>query len=491
MDKKLEKYQKKIKNESIIKSIIFSLVIGFSVILLLSLIFFIAHTKQVLVTIILGVISAIAAGILIYIYKYKPTINSVAKRVDSLGLEERVITMVDFKDEEGFIYQKQREDANTKLETIDEKAIKLKLSKPLIVVLGVVMVLGLCSFALPKLPDSSSNNSTVIIPPPSSDTSTSIPEEEPPVLDEDAIIAELLQKLRDLINNSAVGQDFKDELLAIVDQLEIDIKSLDTLEEKIAAIDKAREDIKQKIEEELLRLSIGRCLKQNEITSELGNVILLASGDESKIPQVGVALNNILENLKNSENYEDDLNKLIEALTYAIDTATKEKNTALVEALTNFRDSLIGSEETVRLFRKLAGKDDIDEIFNQSNEEIQDALKKILEDFDPEQGNATDDVEDLGESLDQAIQDAKDQLDNLVSDEGKDDIDDSDEGNDNPPPTFDDGDIESDTVLDGKTQYLTVFDEYYAEIVDYLSNNEDIPDDVREIIEKYLEMIKA
>ena len=492
MDKKLEKYYKRLQKEAIIKSLIFGLIICFSVILILSIVFFAFQTKQILISIIIGFVSLIISSVLIYNYKYKPDLKQIAKRVDEMGLEERVITMVEFKDENGFIYKKQRENTEYELGKINDKDFKLKFSKPSFFVLGVVIVLGLSSFALPKLENS--NSSFGSLPPITSEppvTSEIIPDQE---LDEDKIIAELLEKLRELIANSAVGKDFKEELYAIVDQLEEDIKKLNTLTEKIEAISKAREEIKKKIEEELLRLSIGRCLKKFEITAELGNVIIMASSDESKIPQVGEALNRIKERLKNSNDYEQELNKLIAALDFAIETATKEKNTLLVEAIINFRNSLIG--ETARkkssIVLKILDVNNIDSVFDKTNEEIQEALKKNIDDTLPEQGESEKDVEDLGESIDQAFADAEDQLKDLKEEDNNSDDSSKEDGDGtNPPPTFDDGNLESDTVIDGETPYLNVYEEYYEEIMAYLSGNEDIPEDIREIIEKYLEMING
>ena len=69
---------------------------------------------------------------------------------------------------------------------------------------------------------------------------------------------------------------------------------------------------------------------------------------------------------------------------------------------------------------------------------------------------------------------------------------DPDEPSDQEPtdqPVFDTGNLDSETVIDGQTPYLDVFEEYYEEILEYLENNE-VPDDLREVIEKYLEMIK-
>ena len=59
----------------------------------------------------------------------------------------------------------------------------------------------------------------------------------------------------------------------------------------------------------------------------------------------------------------------------------------------------------------------------------------------------------------------------------------------NPPVIFDDDELKSDAVIDGNTPYLDIYEEYYNEIMDYLAGN-DIPDEIREIVEAYLNAIK-
>ena len=424
-----------------------------------------------------------------------------ARRVDSLGLDERAITMVEFLDKEEFIYKKQREDTIEKLDTISEKSLKMRLSKPALIILGVAMILALSSFALPNLSSetSSSNNasvpSSVEVPPSQTDDSTS-------ELTEEEIIQQLLEKLRELIEKSAVDREFKDQLYAVVDKLEVDLKSLSTLEEKINLIETTREEIQKMIEEELLRLSVGRCLKQYDITRELGSAILAATADESKLEQVAIALENIKTKLKISENYEEDLETLIEALNEAINTATKEENEALIQALSNFRDQLVASPQSKKHIRKLE-KEDLDIVFEDASNEIQDALKKSPDDTEEKQGDASQDTEDLGKDLDDALQDAQDKLTDLnqkKDDDGNEDDDNNEDsgntsggedGGDNPPPKFDEGDIDSDTVIDGNTPYLDVFDSSREEIEEYLAEHEDLPEDVRKAIEAYLEMLKV
>ncbi|MCH5180875.1 MAG: hypothetical protein J1F32_06655 [Erysipelotrichales bacterium] len=521
---KLEKYLRKLKKEGIIKSIIFGLIITFSTITLFSLIFFIAHTKQVLITILLGILSCIAASIIVYNLKYKPTIKTTAKRVDELGLDERVVTMVDYLDKDEYIYQKQREDAIEKLDSVSEKSLKTRLSKPALVLLGVVMVLGLCSFALPNLNSGSTSENPSL---PSSTLPPSIPDDS--TLDEDDIIEELLKKLRVFIEKSAVDREFKDQLHVIVDQLEVELKQLETIDEKIDAIERTRKEIEKLIEEEKLRVSIGRSLMQSELTEELGNAILAAIADEDKIPDVAIAMINLKEKLRNSENYEEDLQELIDALTLAIETASKEKNEALVEAIKYFRDGLLNDSKQSLSIKKVKRleKNDLDDIFDSASDEIQRALEKIHEDKESHQGDGSehesqqgddDALDDLWSDMNGAMQDAQDSLEGLRPDnngDGSDDSNDSNkdkengndnnnsddkdpsdkegdgEGGENPPPKFDEDDLDSDTVIDGETPYLDVFDKSYEEILEYLAEHEDLPEDVRKAIEQYLEMLKA
>ena len=92
----------------------------------------------------IGSFVVVAAGTtpIFYQYKYKPTAKQVAARIDKLGLEERMITMNEFIDDESFIALKQREDAKLKLNSIDLSLLKFVFSRGVIIALCVLGFMG-------------------------------------------------------------------------------------------------------------------------------------------------------------------------------------------------------------------------------------------------------------------------------------------------------------------------------------------------------------
>lgn len=497
----LKKYINKIKIESIIKSIIYGLINGFITFTLLNLILYIFNYKNILLVLLLSILIWILSSIFIYLYKMKPSINNVAKRIDELGLQERIVTMVEYRDSDDYMAQRQRDDALESLKRITSNELKFKFSKYSFVILAITMVLGIFTSALPNpssnISNSNSNNSSILNSScinNSSSSSSSIEEE----LDEEDIIKKLLEELRRIIDRAAIDEDVKDELHAIVDQLEIDLEGVETLEEKIKIIEEKRQEIKDRIAYELLRMSIGRCLQQHELTKELGVAIY-----EEDLDKVDAAIDNLIFNLSVSETPIDDAKELIEYLNEALAIADKEKNDALIAAIQDFADTLTniieGGEVQQTSFKpqiKKANEDETSNIIDaiiEAGEEIKDALRKSEETQIPEEGEQTEEeVEGTGDELDDAMNEALDDLkDKLEQDSSQDNQGGEQEGNEGntPPPIFDNEDIESETVIDGETPYLDVYDEY-AELIKGWLESGDIPDEYKELVEKYLEMIK-
>lgn len=87
-----------------------------------------------------GVI-AIAAP-LFYFLKYRKSEREVALAIDSLGLEERMLTMESLKGEDTYIARRQREDTMSALKFVSEKRFSLALSSALLVCLAVAIPLG-------------------------------------------------------------------------------------------------------------------------------------------------------------------------------------------------------------------------------------------------------------------------------------------------------------------------------------------------------------
>ncbi len=101
----------------------------------------------------LGIFAALLAGLtpLFYIKLYRPTAKAIAKRVDKLGLEERVLTMVELENDTSYVALKQREDTMNALSTVNHMLVKLSFSAGLIISFSVALVLGASSLTVGSL----------------------------------------------------------------------------------------------------------------------------------------------------------------------------------------------------------------------------------------------------------------------------------------------------------------------------------------------------
>lgn len=85
----------------------------------------------------------------------KPSMKEVSKRIDELGLEERIITMEQFKNDNSFIAVKQREDALNELSKFNASLIKFIVPVYLIVMISISSILCVCGVTLNVLAENS------------------------------------------------------------------------------------------------------------------------------------------------------------------------------------------------------------------------------------------------------------------------------------------------------------------------------------------------
>ena len=531
----LKKYQTRVFKESVIKSLIYGLIFGLAVMAIVSLIFFIIGTKQLLVAILFGLVAVIGGAIYVYRTKFQTTVNAVAKRIDELGLHERVITMIDYAENDSLICEKQREDTKEKLEKVESSQIKFRIPKVSIALLGVIAILAGSSLFLPNrtnsaMANSSSSSSTSSSNPIVNSSSSSINIDD----QIDEIIQKLIEEIRRIIDNADISDDAKMRLHGVVDVTVARLDDAKTPYEKIEILNDLKADIRHQIE---LMKSVGKSLEENDVTKELGQAIQSADGLQEG-EEIAAIINPCIDKMIEDLAASDDPDKYIEDLIYGIETAlalaTEEENTELLTALSNFAKRLKGEEITdpevnARRYLKVVELAD-----NDASSSIEDARQEIIDaltpqpeppeeehpsDSDnpenpenpeehpddqpseeqPEQG-ADETQDQIDDAIDDAIQDIEDAMQQQPGQEkpeepepgdqpGNGEVEEPGEEQPTDQPVFDTGNLDSETVIDGQTPYLDVFEEYYEEILEYLENNE-VPDDLREVIEKYLEMIK-
>lgn len=142
----------RLKREGWLKSLIAALVLGFAVVFCAALaVWLIRGLTQLWLPAVCGAAAALISAPLFYRFRFRPTAKSVARRVDALGLEERMITMIELENDDSYIAMRQREDALEKIREADAKSIKFSVSRVSLALLAAFAVLGMSMSAVTLL----------------------------------------------------------------------------------------------------------------------------------------------------------------------------------------------------------------------------------------------------------------------------------------------------------------------------------------------------
>lgn len=140
--KAFKDYNVRLNREAFIKSLICGLIIGFSALLVSATVFWLTAFNQTWLCAVIWAVATAGTTPIFYYKKFRPTVREMAKRIDKLGLEERMLTMAQFEGDNSYIAVRQREDALRALSTVNAKLIKFVVSVPLIITLAIVGVSG-------------------------------------------------------------------------------------------------------------------------------------------------------------------------------------------------------------------------------------------------------------------------------------------------------------------------------------------------------------
>ena len=140
----LKKYRLKLLAEAVIKAAAFGAIFGFIALLGFAFAAWMTDFKQIWWGAIIFIGVTALFGLPAYFIKFRPNTKKIAQRIDSLGLEERILTMTEFENETSNIYNIQRAETISTLEEngITSKLIKIVLTVPLIVGIAVAGFFG-------------------------------------------------------------------------------------------------------------------------------------------------------------------------------------------------------------------------------------------------------------------------------------------------------------------------------------------------------------
>ncbi len=140
------KYYKRVAKEGVLKSFLIALCFGLGSLGVTAFFSWFFGFKAGL-WIGIALFAAVTAGLTaaLYFLKFRPTTKQIARRVDELGLEERVLTMTELEGDSSYIAMRQREDTLTTLKGVDHMLLKMVVSASLI---AAVSACGLAGLAL-------------------------------------------------------------------------------------------------------------------------------------------------------------------------------------------------------------------------------------------------------------------------------------------------------------------------------------------------------
>lgn len=137
-----KKYRRKLAIEGFLKSLLWGAILGFSINFVFVFLLFVTAVDLIWVSLLTCVLIVGAVTALLYFKKYRPTARRIAERVDRLGLEERMITMVELEKDDSYIAMRQREDAMAQLRAFKSKNLKISLVKIQVVAACAVVLLS-------------------------------------------------------------------------------------------------------------------------------------------------------------------------------------------------------------------------------------------------------------------------------------------------------------------------------------------------------------
>lgn len=138
-----KEYYERLKKEGIIKAVLCGITTGAIAMFVSSLFIWFFLGKYFWLAFIIWVVVGVATTPLFYQKKFRPTTRAMAARVDALGLEERVITMTQLRNDESYIAMRQREDAIASVKTVKAEDVRFVIPTALIVAVSVVTAVGL------------------------------------------------------------------------------------------------------------------------------------------------------------------------------------------------------------------------------------------------------------------------------------------------------------------------------------------------------------
>ena len=476
INKLFRSFRQKLLWEGLLKSLLFSLMVGGASVFITSLVYhlMIKETPLLLTAALCGTVFTVSF-LLIFFIRYYPTKKRVAARMDEIGLQERVSTMLEYRDEDTEIAKLQRNDAIEQIGKTTSKQMKFRFMKREFILCAVSVCMALVMMILPYN----------VLAFGASDNTVSAEQAQ--------IIKDLIAQLREEVKNSEVNDELKDSLNDIIDQLEENLKDTDSELEQAAKIEQAKKKMEELLEKALTKNKIGEALQKYALTRALGEAI--SDGDAEKVSTA-------LDDLETSLNEDTALVvSLGETITNALAASGVDESDELYTALAELAETLADiNVESETFSENLTTAFDAAEAAILAALEKQAAIEAEKEKLEDAMSDAKDEV--LGNEKEESEngekpegeEGEKPEVEEGQKPEGEKPEGEAPEGE---PPEGEGGEGQGDGTGEGNTMtegifdpisgnvtYGEVFAAYYAEYLAALEAGE-VPEELQEIIDSY------
>ena len=137
----VKSYKKRLVTEAFLKSLLFAVIFGSAATGTYYLVDWFFGLKLVYVGAIVFAAVALIAGTVAFL-RLKPSDKQIAVRMDALGLKERMITMLELKDDNSFIAELQRKETLGEIQSFKAGLIRFAVSLSLIITAAATGVFG-------------------------------------------------------------------------------------------------------------------------------------------------------------------------------------------------------------------------------------------------------------------------------------------------------------------------------------------------------------
>lgn len=340
----LKPFEKRLTAEALIRSAVLAGMIAACVAMALGIVHVIIPWLVTELEIILSFAGVFAVGTgFLYLILYRPTKRDTAKRLDSLGMSERVETMLEFEHSMSPAANLQREDTITRLQGIKSKDIRLRISKTLSALCAVFFVCATVLLFLPEV------NAFSRYP--------------------------LINRLNEMVDHSDISDELKEELRDIIDELEDKLDQSEDGQGSDEDYEAAKDQINESVDQAVSKDEIGEAMQDYEDLRELGEAI--QNGDKEGVSS---ALDKLEEEMTANP---DKQQSVAEQLQNALEQSGVSSDDDLREALENMQNGLQNPDQP------------LEETMDKAESEISSAL-------DQQQG-----AESLGEQMKEQLENAK------------------------------------------------------------------------------------